>query len=57
MGENKKSKLRCESHVTECMTEKNDEKKKERKKERKRYMRKRGKNMSMCKSKVNSPVL
>jgi hypothetical protein len=32
-GANKKSKLRCESHVTECMTEKNEEKK-ERKKEK-----------------------
>jgi hypothetical protein len=54
MRENKKSKLRCESHVTECMTEKNDEKKKERKKE---IYEKERKNMSMCKSKVNSPVL
>jgi hypothetical protein len=55
-GANKKSKVRCESHVTECMTEKNDEKKKERKEERKKEEKKK-KNMSMCKSKVNSPVL
>jgi hypothetical protein len=51
-GANKKSKLQCESLVTECMT-----KKRKRMKERKKERREKVKNMSMCKNKVNSPVL